>query len=209
MVIFRYAKTDGAEYISHLDMLRHLNKILRRGKISVGYSNGFNHHMNVYMSSPIAVGIKSDAEYCLIESDEKAEDFIDKFNAVSFCGVKCLSAYNVDKKINVAGVIDRACYEISGINNFDVKEISDLKTFEITDKRGNVKDVRQKIFDMKFAGDKLIAVIGFGNEALRPDLLAVKLIELYGGKTGDIIKKEVFVGEKTFENYIEEIKNIK
>ena len=55
MIVFRYTKKEGAEYIPHLDMLKHLQKILRRGKIPMGYSKGFNPHMHIFMSSPIAV----------------------------------------------------------------------------------------------------------------------------------------------------------
>ena len=44
MIAFRYTKTDGAEYISHLDLLRHIDRILRRAGIEVGYSQGFHKH---------------------------------------------------------------------------------------------------------------------------------------------------------------------
>ena len=29
MIAFRYTKTDGAEYLSHLDLLRHIERTLR------------------------------------------------------------------------------------------------------------------------------------------------------------------------------------
>ena len=64
MIVFKYTKKDGAEYLSHLDMLRHLNKILKRAGVPINYSKGFNPHMSIYMSSPIAVGLCSNAEYC-------------------------------------------------------------------------------------------------------------------------------------------------
>ncbi len=66
MIVFQYTKIDGAEYVSHLDTLRHINKIMRRADIKTGYSKGFNPHMHIFMSAPIAVGIKSLAEYCYV-----------------------------------------------------------------------------------------------------------------------------------------------
>lgn len=206
MVVFRYTKKDGAEYLSHLDMLRHLNKIIRRAGIGITYAKGFNRHMHIYMSSPIAVGVKSEAEYCLAVSDEDAADFKEKFNNAAPRGVCCLSAANTEKKINVAGVIDRALYEISGITPFDAGDILNAGSFEITDKRGNTKDVRDRIFDLSFKDGKLCALLGFGNDALRPDLFALKLSLLYGGKTGEIMKKEVFVKDLTFDRYLEGFK---
>lgn len=61
MLVIRYSKRDGAEFISHLDTLRHLQKIFIRGKIPVKYSQGYNPHMLLYMSAPLGVGIKSNA----------------------------------------------------------------------------------------------------------------------------------------------------
>ena len=75
MIVIKYSKLNGAEFIPHLDMLKHFAKILRRMGVKVGYSQGFNPHMLVFMSSPIALGLKTKSEYCLIESDENAENF--------------------------------------------------------------------------------------------------------------------------------------
>ncbi|MBQ7642830.1 MAG: DUF2344 domain-containing protein, partial [Clostridia bacterium] len=65
MILFRYTKTDGAEYISHLDLLRHLGRTFTRAGIKVGYSQGYHPHKLIYMSAPIGVGMKSLSEYCL------------------------------------------------------------------------------------------------------------------------------------------------
>ena len=41
MIAFKYTKTDGAEYLSHLDLLRHIERTLRRAGIKVNLSEGF------------------------------------------------------------------------------------------------------------------------------------------------------------------------
>lgn len=202
MIVFQYTKTDGAEYVSHLDTLRHINKILRRAEIETGYSKGFNPHMHVFMSAPIAVGVKSLAEYCFIECDESANSFKEKFNAFSFRGLKCGYVREVDKKVNVAGLIDRARYEISGITPFDTSEVLAAETFYIIYKKGNQKDVRKKIFDLKFDGDVLFATLGFGNDTLRPDLLSNALAALYGGEKFRITKTCAFHGDTDFNDYL-------
>lgn len=207
MIVFKYTKKDGAEYLSHLDMLRHLNKILKRASVPTGYSKGFNPHMSIYMSAPIAVGVTSEAEFCLVETDMDAQAFKDAFNAYSFKGVECTFAISVNKKINVAGIIDRASYTISGINHFDLSSVLNSETFEFTNKKGVRKEVRNKIFDLAWQGDNLFAVVGFGNEGLRPDLFGEELVRLHGGNSRvDVTKKNVFVGEKLFEEYLEEFK---
>ena len=75
MILVKYSKLHGAEFISHLDTLRHLGKIIRRMGINVKYSQGFNPHLLIFMSSPIPLGMKSESEYCLIDTDNKLSIF--------------------------------------------------------------------------------------------------------------------------------------
>ena len=206
MIVFRYSKTDGVEYIPHLDMLRHLNKIMRRGRIPMGYSKGYNPHMHIYMSSPIAVGLKSQSEYCCIESDEVASEFIKKFNASTFKGCSCLNAVNVPKKVSVAGLINRAKYAIYGLNKFDVNEVLSLTELMVENKRGDVQDCRNKIFDLNFEGEVLYATLGFGNDTLRADFFAKELKHRFGGSKIQIVKIECFVNETPFDNYLANLK---
>lgn len=209
MLVFKYTKTDGAEYVSHLDMLRHINKIMRRAGIKISFSKGFNPHMHIFMSAPIAVGVKSQSEYCFVDCEEDAELFKDKFNAYTFNGVKCLSAVNVNKKVSVQGLINRAEYKISGLCAFNEQDILNAEEFFITDKKGDRKEVRKKIYSLKRDADgNLIARLGFGNDALRPDLFCNEIKSLQNF-TGDVIitKTKMFVGDVDFEDYLKQTQN--
>ena len=123
MILIEYSKLNGGQFIPHLDMLKHLTKIIRRTGISVKYSQGFNPHILIYMSSPIALGLKSVSEYCLLDTDASADGFVEKFNACAPKGIRCVRAFNTDKKVKVASGITSAVYEIKGIPFFDVNEI--------------------------------------------------------------------------------------
>lgn len=206
MIVFKYTKKDGAEYLAHLDMLRHLNKIMRRANIPTGYSKGFNPHMSLFMSAPIGVGIKSEAEFCLVESQISAEEFKKAFNDYTIKGVTCDFAISVNKKVSVAGLLNRATYEIEGLNDFNVNEVISQSEFYCANKKGELKEVRSKIFDLHWDGKKMIATLGFGNEGLRPDLLAKKLAEIYGGEVSSVVKKQVWVNDIRFEDYLLEFK---
>ena len=206
MLVFKYEKKDGAEYVSHLDMLRHINKIMRRAGIKISFSKGFNPHMHIFMSAPIAVGIQSESEYCYVDCEENAELFKDKFNEYCFSGIKATEAVNVPKKVNLQGLIDRATYKILQVNKFDTDLVLNASEFYITDKKGVRKDVRNKIYDLKFEGDYLIAILGFGNNALRPDLFLNELIALYGGKSIKTVKTQMFTGETDFDEYLKSLK---
>lgn len=204
MLVFKYTKTNGAEYISHLDTLRHLSKIMRRADIDITKSKGFNPHMHIYMNAPMGVGIKSLCEYCFADTEEPARIFMEKFNDFSINGIVCLSATDVIKKVNVAGAITRAEYEIKGVSPFDVNEILNSDSFIVTDKKGNEKNLRSRIYSLENRGDKTVAVLGFGNDTLRADSFGAKLISLFGGEITGIIKTEVFAADTPFDEYVKQ-----
>ena len=209
MILIKYCKIKGAEFIPHLDTLNHLNRIIRRTGIEVKYSQGFNPHMLIYMSSPIALGLKSLSEYCLINTDYTNDDFIDKFNACSPLGIKATEIYFSNVKLNVASDITSATYIISGLNKFDVNEVLNASTFTVPDKHSVEKEVKDRIISLYFDGDNLIATLKFGNVTLRPDALAKKLKTLYGGEKINIIKQDVkFLKDLTCDEYVKGKNNV-
>ena len=182
MILIRYSKLNGAEFIPHLDTLRHLNKTVRRMQIPINYSQGFNPHMLIYMSSPIGLGLKSESEFCLFDTSYAGDDFKQLFNQNSPKGIRCEDVFIVDKKVGVASDITSALYEISGINYFDVNDVLNDDGFTVFDKRAEAeKPVRDRIINLYFKGDKLYAELSFGNVTLRPDNFIDKLVEKYGG----------------------------
>ncbi len=208
MILIRYSKLNGAEFIPHLDTLRHLMKTIRRMQIPINYSKGFNPHMLVYMSAPIALGLKSESEYCLFDTDYNGQDFQELFNKNSPKGIRCEEVYLVDKKVGVASDISSAVYEISGINHFDVNEILFDDGFSVFDKRAEKdKVVRDRIKSLCFNGDKLYAELAFGNVTLRPDYLIEKLVKMYGGSHPYAVKKFVkFLDGLEIDDYLQSLK---
>ncbi len=60
---FKFYKINEFKYLSHLDIVGILNKALRRAKIKVRYSQGFNPRPAQSFSPPIPLGMESEAEY--------------------------------------------------------------------------------------------------------------------------------------------------
>lgn len=75
-VRFRLQITKGEEarYISHLDYARTMERALRRAKLPVAYSEGFNPHMKMAFASALPVGVASVAEYMDVELTDEAVD---------------------------------------------------------------------------------------------------------------------------------------
>jgi radical SAM-linked protein len=157
-----------------MDTLRHINKTIKRAKIDVEFSKGFNPHRNINLSAPLPVGLQSISEYCVINTDFSATDFVERFNQNSPKGIKCIYAVEVDKKINVAHVINRAVYKIEKANLFDVEKFLADKEILVKDKHGKVFNARERIFDLHFEGDTLFTTLSFGSCNFRiDDLLKV------------------------------------
>ncbi len=204
MIVFRYSKLDGGEFISHLDTMRHIQMTLIRAGIQVARSNGFAHRMTVNMSSPVPVGQRTMAEYCYVDTDTPVEEFKNLFNRFSPKWINCIEAFRVNKKCNIANILNRAEYEISGINYFDVNKVLDSITYTVVDKKDNIKEVRSKIYSLEFlCGGALKAVLAAGNEPLRADYLAKRLITDFGGNCTDILKTQSFIGDETVRAVLE------
>lgn len=200
MILCKYSKTDGAEFLAHLDILRHVGRTMRRSGIKVGFSQGYNPHMLIFMSAPMGLGIKSLAEYFVIDTDENPDSFKEKFNAFAPMGLRCVGAWYTPKKVGVASDIVKAEYFVTGINEFDVEEFLSRKEFVIQKKNGEIKDMRELIYSVKRENGGLKCVLGFGN-GLRIEKFTEKLLEEFGGEEVTVIKtRGLTVDEKDFED---------
>ena len=192
MIAFKYTKTDGAEYLSHLDLLRHINCTLRRAQIEVNYSQGFNKHARIFMSNPLGTGIKSVAEFCTVDTAFKG-DFAAAFNANSPKGIKCVDWYYTETNPNFAFKTERCYYRVKGLNAFSVEEILQKESIILTDSRGREVDIRPRIYAIECKDDGVYFWAGCNEKNLRPELLAEYLRSLYGGAVGEIIKLDAKV----------------
>jgi len=61
-IIAVFHKTDGARYISHLDLQRAMQRALRRSHLPVKYTAGFNPHQVMSFATALSLGATSCAE---------------------------------------------------------------------------------------------------------------------------------------------------
>lgn len=57
-----YNKLSRAKYISHLDITRCMQRMLKRAEIPVWYTEGFNPHMYLTFALPLSLGYESKSE---------------------------------------------------------------------------------------------------------------------------------------------------
>lgn len=194
MVVLKYSKTGSACFISHIDLLRHVSRILRRAEISVNYSQGFNPHALVFFSSPLGVGVPSCCEYLAIDTDMEANEVFERFNASVPAALSASEVFTCVKNPNLQGKTVCADY----VFDTPYKKIDLSRGFEITyGKKGQTlkEDVSDKIFSVFDEDGKLCLRLALGNVNLRPDRILPKLNEVLSTKliVTDIRKIRQFV----------------
>jgi radical SAM-linked protein len=63
----QFRKTREGRFMSHLDLMHTWERVIRRSRLPLAYSQGFNPHPKINFASAIAVGTTSDGEYMDME----------------------------------------------------------------------------------------------------------------------------------------------
>lgn len=66
----QYIKTSQGRFMSHLDLVRTMQRAFQRAKLPLAYSEGFNPHPRISYGSALAVGVTSEGEYLDLELRE-------------------------------------------------------------------------------------------------------------------------------------------
>lgn len=221
-VRLNFSKTGRAIYISHLDINRMMTRAVRRAKLPMWYTEGFNPHPYLTFALPLSLGQSSDCEYMdiRIEGDITDEEIMNRLNAVLPEGVKILS---VSAPLYDAKEIEKALYFVKLI----YKDAETAKLFaeeaqrlaegeellaEKKGKKGHRKVMKQInlidfIYDMKFStADNIVnlqCVLAAGNaNNLNPTLL-IETLEKQIGDEHEMVyivrRKLITKDNKTFK----------
>lgn len=210
MVILKFEKTSTAALVSHVDNLRAVTFIFRRAGLDAEYSQGYNPHMELGFSSPIALGVESIAEYVSVKT-KCTPDLLDRLNAVCPNGIRFTKVFSAD--VNLASTLNRATYRVNakGIGNVIGEIINPMYTISYVDKGQQVtKDVSNRIFSaQKVDDDVALVTLAIGNDNLRPDRLVNHVMQQHN-LVGDyrITKLQAFVNEIDADEYLSELQTI-
>jgi radical SAM-linked protein len=72
-----FRKGERVRYISHLDVLRHWERAIRRAGLPLSYSQGFTPHPKLQFAGPLPLGFVADREIVDVTLDERVT--IDEF----------------------------------------------------------------------------------------------------------------------------------
>ncbi len=69
----KFKKVGRLQYISHLDLVRTMNKIVVRAKLPLWYTEGFNPKPKLVFAAPLSIGTESQTEFVDIRLSEYIE----------------------------------------------------------------------------------------------------------------------------------------
>lgn len=101
----KYTKMGNLKYISHLDLLRTMQRILLRSELPVWYSEGFNPQPKLSFGLPLSVGCESVCEYIDIRLTEpfSCEEVAARLTDAFPREMSIVSVYHPETKYNDIG----------------------------------------------------------------------------------------------------------
>lgn len=188
----RFSKTGRAVYISHLDLMRTMQRAFLRAGLPLKYSEGFNPHAQISFALPLSVGTASVCELM----DFKLTGFMSlseiafRLNRTLPEGLSVQAVYEAENKfkfikwLDVDGVFEYDSRDpetmLAGLMDFFARE-----TLVISKKtKSGVNDtdispaIRSIVFDTKDDTVTLKAIISAQEPTLNPELLVSALEQL-------------------------------
>ena len=191
LVIFE--KKERLRHVGHLDLMRAMQRALRRSGVPIAFSKGFNPHLLVTFAAPLSVGMAGRREVMEVPlSDEISEsDFREKLSAALPPELPCVAVRAVDDRhpapmalLQAAGyricVKDHAPELLAAVPALmERKEVMALRKTKSGEK---LTDIRPMIYDLRAEGeDTLLCILALCEAATcKPELLLDALTEQAG-----------------------------
>ncbi|MGL4453597.1 MAG: TIGR03936 family radical SAM-associated protein [Sarcina sp.] len=192
--LIKFTKDENLKFLSHLDLLRTVQKVGARAGLPVEYSKGFNPHMAFVIAMPLSVGVYSEGDYAdlYLYEDVECEEVLRRLNENSTRGIRFLEAskspviMNVRRLPQAMALIDGATYTMkiryNDVTNLEdemkkLEAMQEYNTMKKTKRSEKLADIKPfiKEFSYKIEDNTLIinTMISCGSrETLSPSLLA-------------------------------------
>lgn len=186
-----FNKYDEMKYISNLDLLRVMDRLLRRSGVPIKYTQGFHPRPKISLGNPISLGTEAFNEPMDIDLKEEMtnEEVMKRLNSKEILGFEFIKVIDIDGKTSIVQDYKNMEFEIGGLgssNNKFIELISQDEIILVKEKKGKTtsKDLKPRIKEYRIVGEKLILVL----ESMSPNsllkLCGIKIEELEIKKIG-------------------------
>lgn len=212
MVVFE--KGASLRYIGHLDLMRTMQRALRRSGLPLKYSSGFNPHIRLSFAQPLGVGVIGMRELMEVplDGDVSPEEFTDAMNAVLPLLLRVRSCRRLDDGFpTLMSLVGGSRYLIRfGAGEEQKKALAALPDFmalrEYTTDRKTKSgeapcDIRPFVVSAEKCGEDGIRLVTLQNAAgaLKPGLWMDSLCEFAGAQkfSRDIYREAILSRDKS------------
>ena len=191
----KFRKNGVMKFIGHLDIMRYLQKAIRRAEIPIAFTSGYSPHMIMSFANPLGVGLTSDGEYFDIELTESiaSKEAVRRLNEQMVDGMEIVSFVQIpdDKKSKGMSIVAGADY-LSSVKNGSLPEdlAEKLEAFyaqnEIcvvkkTKKSEKEVDIRPMIYKLECRDGKIYMRVAAGSvQNLKPELVTEAFVRYLG-----------------------------
>jgi len=213
--LIKYTKESEIKFLSHLDLMRTIQRVIRRAKLPIEYSKGFNPHMSISIAQPLSVGVHSIGEYLDAVFTEAVDEkeILKALNENTVGGVKFLSVTTVARKEGqknqqAMATIDAAKYiikfKLEEESALDMDSLMKLSQWTILKKSKSGEketDIKPLVKEIKYSiDDEILTIEGLLSCGSRENLSASLLSEFIKAHVNGI-KEDAFVDIKRVEMY--------
>ncbi|MFQ5499194.1 MAG: TIGR03960 family B12-binding radical SAM protein [Candidatus Zixiibacteriota bacterium] len=173
-VRIQWGRGESFKYMSHLDNIRMIERILRRAHWPISYSQGFNPAMKLSYGPPLPLGFTSEAELFEATLESNLMPYmIDALRTEVPGGMTIIDARSVlARSKSLSALLNRVEYTIPASYFSDrssvssrLDEIMQMSTLEI-ERSGKDRirklDIRPAIYDLQLHDDLLVMTLGVG-----------------------------------------------
>ncbi|MDI3312085.1 MAG: TIGR03936 family radical SAM-associated protein [Thermoanaerobacterium sp.] len=177
----KFKKDGDLKYISHLDLMRTIERAMRRAQIKFSLSKGFNPHPLISFGPALSMGATTHGDYfdVVIDDEIEPQKFKDDLNMALPDGLEIIDCYIVDDKDLLSNKVKEAEYIV------DVYLVDDKVDFAAEIKRflGRSEILVEK--ETK-SGSKIID--------LKSYILDLKILDVQGNKISLYTKLKISEG---------------
>ena len=170
----RWGRTARYKYMGHLDNIRAIERALRRSRLPVSFSQGYNPAMKLSFGPPLPLGFTSEAEFADITLEENLMPYmVDKLKKAMPEGMDILDVRTVlGKAKSLTAALNRVQYRIA-LEHLpqgetlakNIDEIMSKKTLEVErvgKKQTTTIDIRPAIYEIKVDSEERLLYMTLG-----------------------------------------------
>lgn len=195
-LLIHYGKDGPLKYLSHLELIRALERSFRRAGIEVEASGGFNPRPKISYGPALPVGTSSSSEYLVAEVKSMPcdDELIERISHVLPKGLRVFRAkYIAEKQSSIASIIECVEYKVKAKTSAGAGELAPLIALLRDEERILIKhkgkekwvDTKESILDWSIedanGGRAIFSMLLAAGEhnSVRPEVLIGKLVESY------------------------------